>query len=169
MARLKPWYHVIQPREDLREGSLDLEALRTMPHAVTVFPGDAPTPVDRVLAQQSVVRRVAVQAQGFLLLPFAVIGTEAVAVVPERLARRFLASDGPLKQVDPPFGFVDMLEAAWWHPSRNTDSGHRWLVNLLDEVAAELAGDDPSVGYRPIADEMPAISESAQLHDGGRP
>jgi DNA-binding transcriptional LysR family regulator len=126
----------------LRDGALDLQALRAMPHAVTVFHKDSTTPVDRVLGQLRVSRRVALQARGFLLLPFAVIGTEAVAIVPERLARRFVADDR-LRLVDPPFGFVDMLETAWWHPSRGVDAGHRWLVSVLEEVAAELAVDDP--------------------------
>ena len=129
----------------LRDGSLDLEALRAMPHAVTVFHKDALTPVDRVLGQHRVVRRVALQARGFLLLPFAVTGTEAVAILPERLARRFLADDR-LRSVNPPFGFVDMLETAWWHPSRAVDAGHRWLVGVLQEVAAELRADDPPGG-----------------------
>jgi DNA-binding transcriptional LysR family regulator len=131
----------------LRDGRLDADALQVMPHAVTVFPGDFQTPVDRALAQHALVRRVALKAQGFLLLPFAVAGTEALAIVPERLARRF-ASGERLLVLDPPFGFVDMLEAAWWHPSRAADPGHRWLLGILDEVAAELALDDPSAPYR---------------------
>lgn len=126
----------------LRSGGLDLDALRVMPHAVARFGGATITPVDRVLGQRGVVRRVAVQAQGFLPLMFAVTGTETVAIVPERLARRF-AAGGQLAVVDPPFGFVDMLEAIWWHPSRDADAGHRWLVELLAEIAAELAADDP--------------------------
>jgi DNA-binding transcriptional LysR family regulator len=113
-----------------------------MPHAVTVFHRDAVTPVDRVLGQLRVTRRVAFQARGFLLLPFAVVGTEAVAIVPARLARRF-CTDERLRVVDPPFDTVDMLETAWWHPSRAVDAGHRWLVGVLEEVASELAAEAP--------------------------
>ena len=146
----------------LSEDRLDLDALREMSHVVTVFPGSSQTPADRVLAQRGIVRRVALQAQGFLLLPFAVTGTEAVAIVPERLARRFLPSDR-LLLVEPAFGFVDMLEAAWWHPSRATDPGHRWLVGLLDDVATELAGDDPTAAHREVATGMPAITDPTVL------
>jgi DNA-binding transcriptional LysR family regulator len=127
----------------LRAGALDLEALRTMPHAVTVFHDGALTPVDRVLGQLGVERRVALTARGFLPLPFAVLGTDAVAIVPDRLARTFL-TDPRLRLVEPPFGFVDMLETAWWHPSRAVDAGHQWLVGILQEVAAELATDEPA-------------------------
>ena len=138
---------VSRDNRHLRDGRLDGDALKEMPHAVTVFPGDFQTPVDRAIAQHALVRRVALKTRGFLLLPFAVAGTEALAIVPERLARRF-ASDERLLVLDPPFGFVDMLEAAWWHPSRAADPGHRWLLGILDEVATELALDDPSAPYR---------------------
>jgi DNA-binding transcriptional LysR family regulator len=129
----------------LRDHDLDLDALRAMPHAMTVFHDEGVTPVDRVLSELGVERRVALRARGFLVLPFAVAGTEAVAIVPERLARRF-TTDSRLLQVDPPFGLVDMLETAWWHPSRTVDAGHRWLVELLGQVAEELAADGPAGG-----------------------
>ena len=126
----------------LEGGRLTLDALRAMPHALAGFPGSNRTPVDRVLSEHGVTPRVALRALGFLPVPFAVAGTEAVGIVPERLARRFLA-DGRLAVVDPPFGLVDMLEAAWWHPSRSTDPGHRWLVGLLGDIEEELTWDDP--------------------------
>lgn len=143
----------------LRDGALDLDALRAMPHVVTVFRGEASTPADRALAQHAITRRVVLKARGFLLLPFAVVGTEAVAIVPERLARRF-TTDDRLLMVEPPFGFFDMVEAAWWHPSRASDPGHRWLVGLLHEVAEELAADDPSAPFRAVAPGMAAMSDS---------
>jgi DNA-binding transcriptional LysR family regulator len=143
----------------LHEGRLDLDALRAMPHVVTAFRGEATTPVDRALAQHTVTRREALTARGFLLLPFAVVGTESVAIVPERLARRF-ATDERLLLVEPPFGFFDMVEAAWWHPSRAADAGHRWLVGVLDEVAGELAADDPSAPFRALAPGMAGMADS---------
>nr|WP_275585686.1 LysR family transcriptional regulator [Geodermatophilus sabuli] len=145
----------------LRDGGIDLQALRTMPHAVTVFHHEAVTPIDRVLDQLRVVRRVALKTRGFLLLPFAVVGTDAVAVVPERLAVRF-RTDERLLQVEPPFGFVDMLETAWWHSSRAVDAGHQWFVGILEEVAAELAAHDP-VGARP---HLPSPAEAGLLIPG---
>jgi DNA-binding transcriptional LysR family regulator len=151
----------------VRDGALPLDALRGMPHVVTVFRGEATTPADRALAQQAISRRVALKAHGFLLLPFAVVGTEAVAIVPERLARRF-ATDERLLLLEPPFGFFDMVESAWWHPSRANDPGHRWLVGLLDEVAEELAVNDPSAPFRAVAPGMAAMADSV-VPTSGRP
>jgi DNA-binding transcriptional LysR family regulator len=131
----------------LRQGTLDLDALRVMPHAAAVFHADGLTVVDQVLGEHGVSPHITLRARGYLSLPFAVLGTDAVAIVPERLALRF-RTDGRLLQVDPPFGYVDMLEAAWWHSSRTADAGHRWLVEVLGDVAAELALDDPSLAMR---------------------
>lgn len=131
----------------LADGGLTVEALRQMPHAVASFPGHNLTPVDRALDQHDVVPRVALRVLGFLAVPFAVAGTDAVGIVPERLARLFLA-DGRLQVVDPPFGLVDMLESAWWHPSRGADPGHLWFLDRLAEVAGELAADDPVAAAR---------------------
>ncbi|MGY1812595.1 LysR family transcriptional regulator [Blastococcus sp. SYSU D00820] len=149
----------------LRDGALDLEALCAMPHAVTGFRAPTVTPVDRVLSQHGVVRRVALRALGFLPLLFAVGGTDAVAIVPERLARRF-SSEGRVRVVEPPFGLVDMLEAAWWHPSRAGDAGHRWLVGLLDEVVEELALDDPVAAVSGTAPQAMAAIPGSGLPDG---
>jgi DNA-binding transcriptional LysR family regulator len=126
----------------VREGCLSLEDLRVMPHAVATFPAATITPADRVLGQLGIDRRVAMRALGFLPLPFCVAGTDTVAIVPERLASRFL-EDGRVQVVEPPFGRVELLEAAWWHPSRDAEAGHRWLLGLLDDVARELSASLP--------------------------
>lgn len=136
----------------LRDGLLDLDALRRMPHALAGFRAPTVTPADRILSQLGITPRVTLRTVGFLTLPLAVRGTDAVSIVPERLARRF-AEEPQLVVTEPPFGLVDMLESAWWHPSRSMDAGHRWLMGLLDEVADELAHDDPA------AQPMAAIAD----------
>ncbi|MET9971091.1 LysR family transcriptional regulator [Streptomyces sp. NPDC006356] len=137
----------------LDQGALDLEALESMPHAMTRFRATTVTPSDRILSQLGITPRVTLQAIGFLPLPFAVRGTDALAIVPERLARRF-ADDDRLVVVEPPFDKADMLEAVWWHPSRAEDAGHRWLLDLVEELAAELTGGDPVT----ISDEAQALA-----------
>jgi DNA-binding transcriptional LysR family regulator len=117
-------------------GFLSFAAFRRMPHAVAVFRGGLPTPADRAVAELGIERRVSIRVHGFLPLLFAVPGTDAVAVVPERIARRF-AGDG-LLVVEPPFPPTVMIEAAWWHPAKQDDPAHRWLRSVLREVAADL-------------------------------
>jgi DNA-binding transcriptional LysR family regulator len=125
----------------LRDGTLNMRDLAEIPHAIATFPGVNITPADRFFGELGLRRRVLVRTDGFLPLPFAVRGTDSVAVIPERLARRF-AGDDRWAIVEPPFGQVDMLEGLWWHPSRAADPGHRWLLSLLRDLAAELSASE---------------------------
>lgn len=128
----------------LREGRLTLDDLREMPHAVTSLGTGILTPVERVLGELGVERRVQVQVTGWLPLPFLLEGTQMVAVVPERLARLHVGPGRTLVQVEPPFGTVRLVEGYWYASHRLQDPGHRWLFDRLDEVAELLSAQDPA-------------------------
>jgi len=74
---------------------------------------------------------------GWLPLPFLVEGTDLVAAVPERLARRIGAAAG-VTIIEPPFGIIELIEAAWWHPLYATDPALTWLRAIVTEIAASL-------------------------------
>jgi hypothetical protein len=40
----------------------------------------------------------------------------------------------------------ELVEAAWWHPSRASDPGHRWLQQLVRDAAAALGDLDVAGG-----------------------
>jgi DNA-binding transcriptional LysR family regulator len=133
---------VADPRhERLSGGTLSLEDFEDLPHAVATF-GPNLTPLDRALSSRGIRHNVRVAAVGWLPLPFVVAGTDLVAAVPERLAR--LVSDlAMVTVVEPPFGDIELVEALWWHPTREADPGHRWLLGLLREVAGAVTADGP--------------------------
>jgi DNA-binding transcriptional LysR family regulator len=83
-------------------------------------------------------RRVQIRVTGWLPLPFVVAGTDLVAIVPERLARR-VADPAAVLVVEPPFGTVELIEAAWWHPTRSADPALSWLRGVLGDTAAGLS------------------------------
>lgn len=130
---------VVDPRnERLKDGRLTLQDLEDLPHVIPVMGGPATiTPADRLLEQLGVRRRVQVAAVGWLPVPFVVAGTDLVAIVPERLARR-VAATAKVAVVEPPFGPLPLVEALWWHPTRSADSGHQWLLGVLRDVAGTL-------------------------------
>ena len=70
-------------------------------------------------------------------MPFVLPGTAMVAIMPERMARLAVRS-AKLAIVEPPFGLVELVEAAYWHPSRSDDLAVRWLVRALQEAARDL-------------------------------
>lgn len=121
----------------LKDGMLTLEDISELPHAVPTFGHDEPTPADRLLDSLGLRRHVQVSVVGWLTVPFVVAGTNLVAVIPERLARR-VADTVRLRVVEPPFGRVELIETAHWHPSRGADPAVRWLLRTLQETAAQL-------------------------------
>ncbi len=124
----------------LRDGSLTVEDLAALPHAVATFGPGILTPVDRVFGELGVERRIALQVAGFLPLPFVIRHTDLVAVVPEVLARMHVGEGSDVVVVEPPFGEVVLAEGYWFAPDRLSDPAHRWLFACLDRLAEELAG-----------------------------
>jgi DNA-binding transcriptional LysR family regulator len=117
--------------------ALSLDDLAGMPHAAPTFAPGARTPADRVLEELGVTPRVRVTVFGWLSVPFMLVGTEMVAIMPERMARLAMRS-APLAVLEPPFGLVELVEAAYWHPSRSDDPAVRWLLRAMREAASEL-------------------------------
>ncbi|WNM33757.1 LysR family transcriptional regulator [Streptomyces sp. Li-HN-5-11] len=122
----------------LVDGRLSLRDLAEMPHAAAGFV-KSPTPSDRQLEVLGITPRIQVSTPGFSVLPFVVSGTDLVAVVPERLARRY-AGFAHCAVVPAPFpDELPLVEAMYWHHKRHTDPGHTWLRGVVRRVCAELA------------------------------
>jgi len=122
----------------LIEGTLDLDDLAALPHAVPSFGPGVLTPADRAFGELGIERRIALRVTGFLPLPFVIRGTDMVAMVPERLARIHVRADGPVVLVEPPFDEVVLAEGYWFAADRLSDPAHRWFFERLDELATEL-------------------------------
>jgi DNA-binding transcriptional LysR family regulator len=120
-----PWLH---------GGRLSLADLAAAPHAAARLPHGQPDPAAAALAQQGIAPDVVVTTAGWLTLPFLISGTDLVAAVPGRLARKVAAAAG-VTVIDPPFGPIEFTETAWWHPMRATDPALTWLRDTLNEVA----------------------------------
>jgi DNA-binding transcriptional LysR family regulator len=120
----------------LKDGQLSLADLKVMPHVVPVLPHAQADPVRTALDNLGITPPVAITTAGWLTLPFLVAGTDMVAVVPERLARRLSQAAG-VAIAEPPFGTIELVQAAWWHPLRATDPAHAWLRTILAEILLE--------------------------------
>ena len=120
--------------------ALSLEDLVRLPHAEPSFAPGVVTPVDRVLDELGIRRQVRVTVFGWLSVPFVLAGTPMVAIMPERMARmaRLAVRSAPLAILEPPFGRVELVEAAYWQPSRTDDPAIRWLLATLKEAVRQL-------------------------------
>jgi DNA-binding transcriptional LysR family regulator len=121
----------------VRDGRFTAADLATAPHATARLPqADLAT---SALAGLGVTPRVVATTGGWLPLPFLVAGTDLVAAVPERLARQVGGAAG-VSIVEPPFGPVELVEAAWWHPMCSTDPALTWLCRIIRDFAGSLTG-----------------------------
>jgi DNA-binding transcriptional LysR family regulator len=116
---------------------LTAEDLAALPHAAARFPDPGSDPAAMALLRRGITPNVVLTTAGWLPLPFLVEGTDLVAAVPERLARRMGAAAG-VTIVEPPFGIIELIEAAWWHPLYATDPALTWLRGIVTEIAASL-------------------------------
>jgi DNA-binding transcriptional LysR family regulator len=120
----------------LVDGRVSLRDLAEMPHAACAI-GKRLTPADRQLETLGITPTVQVSTPGFNVLPFLVSGTDLVALVPERLARRYEES-AHCVAVPTPFPDVPLVEAMYWHHNRHSDPAHRWLREIVRQVGASL-------------------------------
>ena len=92
----------------------------------------------RNLAMFGIEPRVDAVVGHFQAVPFLVAGTDRIALVQERLAHR-IASTADVRVLECPVDLVPLKQAMWWHPTHQSDARHRWLRNLVAQVASTIA------------------------------
>jgi DNA-binding transcriptional LysR family regulator len=113
----------------------DVAELGERPWATTYNGRTAVTTAARELLTLGVSPRTQVTTRSFLTLGDMVAGTDRVAFAPASVAAR-LAHRDDIVVVDSPLELPPIREAFWWSPSFTDDVGHRWLRELVAEVAA---------------------------------
>lgn len=95
------------------------------------------TLADRRVYDLHLGERTDVIVDTFLMLPFAVTGTDRLALVQERMARK-LAAVADIQIMRLPISLPTLVECAWWHPSKSDDPGHQWFRQLVASAGARL-------------------------------
>jgi DNA-binding transcriptional LysR family regulator len=98
--------------------------------AVTLGSRRDPSFTERNLEKLGYQRRIDVFAPHFSAVPWLLLNSQRIAVMQERLARRFLGVL-PLKMVPIPFDFPRMRIMAQYHSARENDQGLKWFMQLL--------------------------------------
>jgi DNA-binding transcriptional LysR family regulator len=127
----------------LRDGTLTAADLQALPHAAARLPHPGADPAAAALERLGITPAVVLTTGGWLPLAFLVAGTDLVAAIPERLARRVAAAAGVTIAAitEPALADIELTEAAWWHPMRAADPALTWLRTTLRESAAILNDD----------------------------
>jgi len=114
-----------------------LAQFAALDHALIAPRARPGSPVDTLLEQHGLARRIAITLPHFLVAPFIIAGTDLVLTIPERVARTF-AAFLPLCAVDPPADLAGFTMGLMWHERRHVDPAHAWLRGELAAVAKEI-------------------------------
>jgi DNA-binding transcriptional LysR family regulator len=139
---------------------LTAEDLAVLPHATMRFPAPGADPAAMALLRYGITPEVILTTAGWLPLPFLVAGTDLVAAVPERLARRVSGAAG-VAMLEPPFGTIELVEAAWWHPLHATDPALTWLRGIVRGFLGSLARGRGQLAPDPLDQQAHLIGDEA--------
>jgi DNA-binding transcriptional LysR family regulator len=129
------WLCMVATENPIAE--LTMADLAVLPWVDLFHRPTAYTPAIRQLGLLGLDPRVEVVVESFQSVPFLIAGTGRIALIQERLARRF---DGiaQVRTLEPPYDPVPLTEAMWWHPIHTRDAGHAWLRDLMARVGARI-------------------------------
>lgn len=122
--------------------TIDLGTYLRLGHIITEFGNTRmPSFEGLMLKQNQWHRNVEISVGNFLSVPLLVRGTDRIATVHRRLAKRF-TSWLPLRTVELPFEMPNISIGAIWHRSAENDPGMIWLVEQLKQIAARKTKPD---------------------------
>ena len=117
--------------------ALTMDHLAQLPWIVTYYRPTAFTHAARQLNALGIEPRIDLVVENFLSLPLLIVGTDRLALIQERLARR-LSGFADIRIMSCPYDAMPIVEAMWWHPMHQRDAGHTWLRELFADVSREL-------------------------------
>ncbi|WP_273825629.1 LysR family transcriptional regulator [Pseudomonas asplenii] len=115
--------------------SLTLEQYLQLGHVATNFGTNRePSFGEKMLRRYGKARRVELTSSSFNTVPHLLVGTHRIAVMQRSLATLY-AGFLPLKVLPLPFELPLLREFALWNKVLDSDPAHRWMREVLREVA----------------------------------
>jgi DNA-binding transcriptional LysR family regulator len=122
-------------------GTITLEQYVRWPHAqynlTQTTASTIENEIDRALQSRGLSREIGAQLPSALTSPPIVATTDLIATVPERVARMLAPSLG-LQVLEPPLPIPDVEVSMYWHERMQHSPAHRWLRQLIVELARGL-------------------------------
>jgi DNA-binding transcriptional LysR family regulator len=130
-----PFVAVMRQGHPLAPGPLSLEAYAAQRHVLVSSRGDTSGAIDRILVDFGLRRRIALLVATYLALPAALAGSDLMAAVPSRAARR-IAGIAEIAILPLPVDLAVTVSMAW-HRRAVSEPAQAWFRSLLAEAAAE--------------------------------
>ena len=122
----------------IARGELTIERYVEAGHVVMQPPEtNQPAFEDWFVQRYGISRRNQVLGYSFGAMPFLVVGTELIATVHARLARRLLPAL-PITLLPVPLPMPELEQAMQWHKYRSQDPGLVWLRSLMQQAALAM-------------------------------
>ena len=129
---------------EIRDG-ITRDQFERFKHVNVVPPGRMRAGLFQALAQQRLKREVAISVTNFFAVAEMIAVTDYIATLPNLVCQR-LTHDNRLKVLPAPADLGTFPVEVAWHVRYRHDPAHRWLRELVGEVAAELSVDGDELG-----------------------
>ena len=117
-------------------GGANVKAFAAAPHLLVSPEGDRSGIVDLRLADLGLERRVVLSLPQFLAAPFVIAGTDLVATLASRVARRFADTGVGIAMYDPPLQLPTWPLHLMWHRRADAHGAIAWLRGIITKIAA---------------------------------
>ncbi|MDM0019843.1 LysR family transcriptional regulator [Variovorax saccharolyticus] len=104
-------------------------------HAVISSSGTGHAIVDKTIARLGLERNVVVRLSSFLSVARIVAHTELIVIVP-RILGEVLATQEPVRLLEPPFALPSYAVKQHWHERFHADAGNMWLRRTVAQLFA---------------------------------
>lgn len=129
---------VVWQGSQLAHGDLSIDRYVNARHVVMEPPGTGqPAYENWLMKRHGVTRKIEVSTYSFSTIPSMIVGTELIATVHARLARK-AARALPLKVLPLPLAMPPLVQSMQWHQHRTHDAGLVWVRSLLRLGAARM-------------------------------
>jgi DNA-binding transcriptional LysR family regulator len=128
-----PFVCIARQDHPLVSAHLTLENYMDCTHAVVRHEGRSQEIAEKAIECMDANRRVMLQSQHFVSLPFLIAKSDLVSIVPRSLATSFAQVVG-LQSVKPPIDIPDIPLRQYWANRAATDPAIAWLVALVEEL-----------------------------------
>jgi LysR family nod box-dependent transcriptional activator len=138
------WRCLVSADNEAVGAQLTMDNLRELPWVFTYQSRSAFTPAARQLQMIGVQPQIDVVVEGFLALPYFIVGTNRIGLVQTHLVDRIVAA-GDIRALKPPFDAVRLAGALWWHPMHTDDPSHIWMRQQFIRAGrgVRASGEDP--------------------------
>lgn len=126
---------IVRKRHPSVRRRLTLKRYLALSHVLVTQRAGSVGSVDVALGRMGLTRRVGARVSHFLMVPHLVAHTDMVAALSRRIAEPAARSLG-LVVYPPPLALPKSMVGQVWHERAESDSGQRWLRQVVSEVCA---------------------------------